>query len=336
MEYPKVQRNHIVPRGYLRGFEHDGRVQMHRVDSDFTAPISVREAAVHKNIYTRTRPDGTVIYDIEWSLSQAEDGALPLVRQLASRQLWPLDAEIKAKVGGFFALQLLRVPRWMDWYTQRIATTHEEIRARGITSRGGIVLPSSFVNRAGEEVQQTLQTDTARLLRMLHMVRKLGSIFASMHWTLIHFDEHFIATSDHPVVPWGHDILFGRPEPVQPQGLIDTLEVRLPLSCDAALLLTWINDEDYRLHGTEDQAARFNAFTVASAQHQWFHRPGSTPPLAQGLQRPISLCGTWNRYDPKAAERSPRRAKLNEWLQPLIGVEDEDQDLHVVSVKRAA
>jgi len=31
--------------------------------------ISIRDAAVRKDFYKRTRPDGTVIYDVEWSLS---------------------------------------------------------------------------------------------------------------------------------------------------------------------------------------------------------------------------------------------------------------------------
>lgn len=336
MEYPKVQHSHVVPKGYLRGFATDERIQMHLVGTQASTPISIRDAAVRKDAYRRTRNDGSVIYDVEWSLSQAEDTALPLIKALREGRLWNLSAETKATIGGFFGLQLLRVPRWMEWYSQRVTTTHEELRERGLTSPGGVVLPLHAVSRVGDEVHEILQTDTARLLRMMHMVQKVGSIFASMHWTLIDFDDHLIATSDHPVVPWGRDILLGRPEPVPNEGLIDTLEVRVPLSSKSALLLTWINDEDYRFRGTRDQAARFNAFTIASAEHQWFHRPRHTPPIRHGHQRPISMCGNWTDYDGKAAERSPRRAKLNEWLQPLIGVEDEDRSIQVVSVRRAA
>ena len=322
MKYPKVQHSHIVPRAYLRGFADGERIQMHRVGTDINKPISIRAAAVRTNAYKRTRPNGDVIYDVEWSLSQAEGKALPLIKKIAKRELWDLDDEQKGIVGGFVALQLLRVPRWMNWYSNVIANTHEQLRGRDITSPGGVVLPPVSVERAGYEVRDTFQGDTGRLLRMMHSVNELaGPIFAAMHWTLIEFDDHAIAVSDHPVVPWPREILLSKPEPVAPQGLIDMLEIRVPLASDMALLLTWIDDDaDYRTAGTEDQAARFNAFTIASAEEAWFHRPGRTPSIMEGTQVPISLGGDcWGDYDGKAAERSSRRAKLNSWLQDRIG-----------------
>lgn len=335
MKYPKVQHSHIVPRAYLRGFAVNGLLDMRLAGSGEPKRVSVRDAAVRRDAYKRTRPSGEVIYDVEWSIGQAENKALPLVRNLATQ--WPLDVADKGAVGTIFALQLLRGPRWMNWYAEKIANTHEALQGKDISSPGGVVLPPALVEVASHRLRQQLQTDSARLLRMLHMINKVAAIFASMHWTLIEFNDHLIATSDHPVVPWERDTLLTPPQPSQPQGLIDTIEVRIPVSSSSALLLTWIDDVDHRRVGTVDQAERFNSFTVASAEHQWFHRPGCPPPMGpRSHQAPISMIGGWHGYDAHGAARSARRAQLNPWLQAQIGAPEMSQEMRVVSATRAA
>jgi hypothetical protein len=42
--------------------------------------VSVRDAGVRTDYYRRERPGtGEAIYDVEWSLAQGEDAALPVI-----------------------------------------------------------------------------------------------------------------------------------------------------------------------------------------------------------------------------------------------------------------
>jgi hypothetical protein len=63
--------------------------------------ISVRDAAVRKNFYRRTRPGtGETIYDVEWSLGELKRVALPVIAKLP--ELWRLEEEYKGRVGQYW------------------------------------------------------------------------------------------------------------------------------------------------------------------------------------------------------------------------------------------
>lgn len=91
MEYEKVPHSHIVPAGYLRAWANaDDLVGMRIVGQQTSKAIGVGDAGVRSNFYRRTRPDtGETIYDVEWSLRQLENAAIPVIRRLAAS--WPLD-----------------------------------------------------------------------------------------------------------------------------------------------------------------------------------------------------------------------------------------------------
>ena len=76
--------------------------------------IPVSKAGVLKDFYRRTRRDGTVIYDIEWSLEQIERVVPPTLREIGTR--WPLDPKEKALLAEFIGIQLVRGPRWRSWH----------------------------------------------------------------------------------------------------------------------------------------------------------------------------------------------------------------------------
>jgi hypothetical protein len=71
------------------------------------------------------------------------------------------------------------------------------------------------------------------------------------------------------------------PAPAAPTawGLLNTIEIRLPLSPRHALLMTWSDkpdDVDAIVEGNKDHARRFNAFTIAAAGETGLTRaPGS-------------------------------------------------------------
>jgi hypothetical protein len=309
MSYDPVPHSHIVPAGYLRAWASGRHVSMRLSGERRSRPISVRDAGVRTNFYRRTRPaTGETIYDIEWSMQQAEDAALPVVADIAAR--WPLTLEDKSKVGQLFALQYLRGPAFRTWFDDKNAEQVAELRAA--PDRYASPPPGMSNAEAIETVARHLLSDTYRVTKMLKYTRSVGIVFTSMNWTLIEFPASgHLATSDHPVVVWPLSRGQARPQPNEPNnGVIDTLETFIPLSPTRLLLLTWRDEVDHPtvVPARGRQMATANAFVVANADKQWFHELGVEPRLASGSRTPISpelMPG----YDAAKANASTRRQK---------------------------
>lgn len=328
VEYPNVKNVHIVPATYLRNWAVDGKIATWLVpEGKRLADQLVENVGTRRRFYERERPrSGTKINDVEWSLGQGEAAATPLLRSLDDR--WPLSTQEKTQLAELFAYQLLRGPRWKDEYEKR---THRFLE--GYDRRPDVRLSAADV----EEQNARLLSDSHRLMMMFSTALTATSVFASMHWTLVEFSTPMIATSDHPVVLWpGAESR--APEAIQlgEAGVMASSEIRLPLSPTRAVLMTWADkadDDDARVRGTRDHAANFNAFTVATADRQWFHRPGPAPPRASGYLRPVCLTLVAG-YAPAEAENSERWRRTSEIVKGKVGRPFEDREIEVVSMSR--
>lgn len=329
MAEKKRRRNHIYPGGALSAWERDGVVAVRLGGEPEPTFTSVRNAAVRTAFYWATLPDGTRVDDAERTLEQVENQALPLIRAIGD--IWPLDTRDKARVAELLGLQLMRVPAWMSWHDTHSDRSLADRAEQDLFSQGGVLLPQTLVRQMTAAVNEHAKSDRFRLNRMFALAPKVASLFASMHWTLIEFEHPLLATSDQPVVAWPLAEQLMLPGPIPPQGLIETLEVRVPLEPNRALLMTWDEGTDLRVLGTPEQAARINAFTVASADKQWFHQPGTQIELHSGRQGPVSLTVTELNYDSTAAVRSERRRELSDWVQPYLGSDDMDEIRSVAS-----
>jgi hypothetical protein len=243
----------------------------------------IENVGTRRRFYRRTRPEtGTQINDVEWSLGQGEAAATPLLRSFAER--WPFSTEEKGQLAELFAYQLLRGPRWKAEYeegTRRFVAEYDQ--------RPDVDIPPEEL----EAQTAVFLSDSFRLTRMFTMAKTATSVLGSMRWTLVEFPTPVVATSDHPVVLWPGV------EPRPPQavqvtdvGILECIEIRLPLSSSGAVLMTWSDmaDEDHtRVRGKRDHAANLNAFTVANADRQWFHLPGPPAPRASGKLLPVSM-----------------------------------------------
>ena len=86
------------------------------------------------------------------------------------------------------------------------------------------------------------------------------------------------------------------------------LEIRVPIAPDAAILMNWIDRSDeVGVSMKPRAAAELNAFTVAQAEKEWMHRPGSEPEVADDVFSPLSRLID-STYDRAVAKRSARRA----------------------------
>jgi len=242
------------------------------------------------------------------SLSHVENAAGPVLRSLPDA--WPLDRgerEGKRTLAELFAIQLLRGPRWIEWHDAFTRDHIAELRAKGEDEEELGLLKEHLLSK------------TQTFVKMIDMSRKALTVLASMKWTLLEFPRPWLATSDHPVVPWPVGVSARRPE-ATPHGigLLETLEYRVPMSPRCAILMSWAAGPDTRATARKDDAASLNAFTVEEAAPQWFHLPGAAPPIASGALVPLSPMYV-DGYTHAVARGSERRTRASEILQPKIG-----------------
>jgi Protein of unknown function (DUF4238) len=277
-EYPNVKNAHIVPRTYLLSWAVAGKIGVRQVHEQRRLVLSVENVGTRRRFYRRKRPDGSEIDDVEWSLGEGEKAAAPVLRALDHN--WPLVRDHKAALAELFAVQLLRGTRWKADY--------EELTRRFLERYPD---DPKTPPQLREREEAAFLSDSHRLIQMLSTTRKLATALGSMHWTLLEFGAPLVATSDHPVVLWPA-IDSRMPEPTSIRfGVFECGEVRLPLSPTRAVLMTWTDtpdDERTRVQCTRDHAANLNAFTVASADRQWFHLPDTSPPVASGKLLPLA------------------------------------------------
>lgn len=289
---------------------------------------SVENVGTRRRFYERERPvSGEKINDIEAMLGVGEAQATPLLRSFDEQ--WPLQSEQKVQLAELFGYQLLRGPRWKAEYEDRTRRFLEEYDQRSDTG-----LPAEALDEQGA----LLMSDSYRLISMFSTALTAATVLGSMHWTLVEFASPLIATSDHPVALWpGVDSSAPRPVEIADVGIMECLEIRLPLSPRHGVLMTWLDradDDRIGVRGTRDHAANFNAFTVANADRQWFHLPERPPPRASGYLLPLSI-QLVDGYSPVRAATSQRRAKAAEIVNKWIGTREfTDREIEVVTVSR--
>lgn len=123
-------------------------------------------------------------------------------------------------------------------------------------------------------------------------------------------------TSDHPVVVWPLE-RGSHSRPVANdlrKGVIDTLEVFVPVGPSHVLLFTWTDTKSAETvrAGSGSELATANAFVVANADAQWFHEPDAKPLVAQGRRAALSsmLVSDYGKREAKGSQRRAMAAGL--------------------------
>lgn len=289
MKYAQVENSHIVPAGYLRGFANGNLIMRHKVATNRAYERSVRKVGTRKRAYVRHRPkDGSRIDDVEWALSQLENH-VESVREADQR--FPFSREDRSVIAEFAASQQVRSPKWAEQNKEDHEALMAEIDANGLLPSNPII--NEIIKPGLKRNAARLGTDTALLGTMQRWIYVTKTVFYAMHWTLIRFARPVLITSDHPVVLWPATEEPRPPTDSTGVGLLNTLEVRYPLTSQLCLLMTWRDEPDAPkiVSGNREKAKSINGFTRAQAEDEWFYLPETNPPVPDERSRlqPLSM-----------------------------------------------
>jgi len=281
VEYPKVENGHIVPAGYLRGFA-DGQMTMRHVVAvrhprqRREKEASVRKVGTRKRPYSRTRPDGSRLDDVEWAISQLEN-RVEVVRGASAR--FPFCEDDRTTVAHFAGAQQVRGPKWAQVYERLV----NEARADG--ERAGMSKADA------QHDARIMRSDTSRLVAMQRWLYGFSALFFAMRWTLVEFARPVLIACDHPIVLWDAANRACAPTDLSGTGVKDLLEVRYPLNSTTCLLMTWLEDGDDPevVRGNKVLARNINSFTRAAAEDEWFYKPDTKPPFGDERSRLLPL-----------------------------------------------
>lgn len=275
-------------------------------------------------------PDGELATAAEAVFTRSENGAAPILRAFVRR--WPLSRDDRAVMSQFMAIHALRTPAWRDYYYGISGeAVREELQRRPWN-------PNVAKRAAVEFLSDRLRVET-----LLKQIPRMASLFMSMHWSLVSFDEPLIASCDQPVIcvprlePWQRLPIQAMPQ----TGLLETAEVRFPIDPWHLLLLSWSPQPDLEdpVRGEFRHAADVNRSTRGQADRDWFHRPEARPPLLAPLVldvscQPISY-DLVPGYAQAVARDSRRRAEADEIIKELIEDQTTDRMRFVVVTPKA-
>jgi hypothetical protein len=259
------RKHHTVTAGYLRRFAHDKRISIHRGAT--TTTNGVRGVAFQLDYWGSPE----VATKMEDWLGKEEDRALDVLSNLDAR--WPPRSDDRGALAIFMAIHVVRTPAYGALIRQMGARADREVVAESAADLG-------LTPEEAEAYVELLRGDDVHANTLTRQAHYIGSYLASMHWTLVEFEEPLI-TGDQPVV-----LLPPIPVPVtpatalMPAGLAATFEGRFTLDPHHALVMSWNEDAtEPKLEGNYRQACSINAALKAQSMSEWYSRPGTTPPL---------------------------------------------------------
>jgi hypothetical protein len=270
---------------YQKAWETEGRkVAVHVDGAKPCRKRSTKSVATRGPYYRRKRPEGEHIDDMEKSLSIIEDKAAMPLRTLIDGGA--IDAETKGIVAQLFAVQMFRGPAFFEQREETIRPSLEALEAEHFKSEALAKLGND-VHAARQKAIDGYLDPTQSFLTMLRYSVKVASILGLMRWQILRFPGPELAYSDHPVVLWPSKLSSSRPFQRQGLGPVETLEIRVPIAPDAAILMNWIDlDDEVGVQMSPPAAGELNAFTVAQAERDWMHQIGQEPEVLKGIFRP--------------------------------------------------
>ncbi len=334
---PLSHRHHFLPQGAQRPFcDERGKIAVVGTGGECfeTTPLNV---GLERDLYLRVRPSGEKSDDIERvSLGTIEDNALPVLQAIEGR--WPLQAREKLDLATYMGVLFVRGPRWFKWHREFARSNYIDFLEQGefqeLSQQHGVSEQEIYEAHVGAETDPTYA-----LLKMLQLGAKVGSTLGSMTWALLKFPSPCLALADHPLVLWPLQTggRFATRFALAKTGLVNLLEVRLPLAPDLALLAMWGErpDPPEPIECVGHHARNLNAFSMAEAERHWIHRPGA--PIPRGGPGPWMSLSTEliPSYSISTAVHSKGRNDISRELNARLGDESREVKIRFIEQKAA-
>ena len=324
---PAHARNHVVTRGHLELFAHNGILACH-FSGGTVKPLSPKDVAVRTDFYVIK--DGAGARDTSWeiAMSRLEASAVPALRRVAD---WPLRPQDRNTITEYLALLALRSPAFRAWHADASGALLRQERRAGkyseLTEQQWTYAEQYFTG------QEFWRSTMARLLS------RVASLLGSMHWTLLRFSSPRVCICDQPLVcvPILRSGQARAIEVLPGGGFANLMEVRAPVDAHHALLLSWHDDEDEAkpLTGDRDMLRDLNFSIVEQAEKHWCHRPGATPPHAARWSPPLSM-RVIEGYGAAAVEGSIRRKRALQSVDEITAEGTLSAVMKIAGVRRNA
>jgi hypothetical protein len=263
------RNNHVVSSCYLAEWAgEDGRlcvVAPPQIESTFAKPHSIGH---RKDLWGR---DARVRRAVEEALGRVETDIARVLRGLTS--LWPLEQGTTDwfALAYLVAIHVLRTP----YARRRMVALQEPALKRQLPRL------RDWDHAAVDRFLHVVTSDAWHTQIFSEQLPQVATLIASMHWTLVEFQDEVLATSDQPVtvIPSTDERPRAPHPPLPATGLADCQEIRMALDPSHALVLTWLNEPDdgLRLPGNDWVAAELNHAVIGQADAQWFHHPVRRP-----------------------------------------------------------
>lgn len=221
---------HLITRAYLAQWASDGYLRpVHR---EWGSQKLRTPAAVGWRKSWWGEDDPQLNTTCEQMCNQLETQVPDLLRRLPYE--WPAAPEMRSPIAQFIVLHIVRTEGFADWLDaacDKSLSQHTE----------------DFSPEQYQAISEQVRSPQERARRCFGMINKMSTIIASMHWTLMTFDEPLLITSDQPVVavPLLEAGERAAITAVPEAGWMDTIEIRFPLSPRLALICSWHEPNDY-------------------------------------------------------------------------------------------
>lgn len=310
---PPYDRNHVVSVGYLKRWTSTatGDLVAVGVNGGDSGAMRPKVAGWRPRFWAQSREAREWV---ETRLSRVEHlGTTALLDLIVD---WPGTQDQQLALAELIGLHLVRNPAGRA----RFEAAQVPLIQQRLANDDG------WDEKSKQQFARLATDDSAWVDSFMSFANRATSLVASTHWTLVEFPAPLLATSDQPVTTMP---LLAPGEQVAltalPRGaLIDSEELRFPLSPRHLLLMTWLNEPGFgRVRADEQIAALANRTTIGQADRQWFHHPARKPTtlLASDLSdrgcRPIGAMFVPG-YGWQVARDSPRRAHTRHSIEYAI------------------
>jgi hypothetical protein len=231
---------------------------------------------------------------------------------------WPLGKNDRSAIAEFLAIHVVRTPAYGAFLRHAGKRAREE-------AIEDIATEHELTKRELAAADEALRSQQSHIRTLLGQISRIGSMFGSLQWALVQFEQDHLITSDQPVVTLPLDLAIVSPALSIPDfGFMNTIEARFTLDPRKALLMTWADAPDIPevLHGSYAQACSINCACRAQALEHWFCRPQTTPPfLAPPLLAPSTYAIATELipdYTIESAGQSQRRSATTRLMSELI------------------